>query len=272
MIDDWTYQHPTTVETCNGSMGVRRSRIDYIFASGATVAEAHADHPGWADPGNFKYSDHRYVYGRFVLSGPPRTAGPEAQPGQGGLIQLTWQSVPGATEWIVYRALPGFDYQQIASVSGETLTYADQDTINDETYRYAIAPVGADTGQGVESPPIWATADARGPHVSSITPVPGAINVDPNITIRATFDEWVEATSVTDNTISVYRNGNRIPGRLVREGGFVLKFHPTFALKKGETFTIVVRPVSDVLGNAGAVYRSRFSTVEPPKRRRHHRR
>jgi len=260
------------VQTCNGSMSVRRSRIDYIFASGAIVAEAHADHPGWADPSNFKYSDHRYVLGRFVLSGPTRPARPAAVPETDGVIELTWEPVTDATEWVIYRALPGDEYQQITRLDGVFTAYEDRDTLHDATYRYSIAPVGVDLGHGVESAPIWATADARGPQVSSITPGRGATNVHPKTTVRVVFDEWVEATSVTDRTISIYRNGNRIPGRLIREGGFVLKFNPTFSLKKGESFTIVVRPVRDTLGNAGPVFKSRFSTVEPPKKRRHRRR
>lgn len=272
MVDEWTYQHPSSVVTCDGSSKVRRSRIDYIFASSAVVAEAHADHPGWADPSNFQYSDHRYVLGRFVLSGPPRPGRAIAVQDAGGVIDLTWEPVEGATGWIVYRALAGFDYQSIATLSGEIVTFKDSDTEHDVTYRYAVAPVGVDTGQGVESPPVWALADARGPHVTGIIPGPGAVKVDPQVTIRASFDEWVEATSVTENTIAIYRNGNRIPGRLIRKGGFVLKFDPDFALKKGETFTIVVRPVTDTLGNAGPVFKSRFSTVEPPKKRRHRRR
>ena len=52
----------------------RRTRIDYIFAADATIAEAHADHPGWAgeepgshSPENFKYSDHRWVWARVAV-------------------------------------------------------------------------------------------------------------------------------------------------------------------------------------------------------------
>jgi endonuclease/exonuclease/phosphatase family metal-dependent hydrolase len=272
MVDEWTYQHPGPSLMCNGATGIRRSRIDYIFSSGAVVAEAHADHPGWADPVNFQYSDHRYVLGRFVLTGPPRPFRPDAAQAVDGVINLTWAPVDGVSQWIVYRAKAGYDYQQLVRLAEGVVSFEDHATEHDEIYRYALAPVGVDSGQGVESPPVWAQADARGPHVSSISPGRGAVNVDPQVTIRATFDEWVEAASVGDSTVSIYRNGNRIPGRLIREGGFVLKFDPAFALKKGETFTIVVRPVRDKLGNAGLVFKSRFSTVPPPKKRRHHRR
>lgn len=272
MLDEWTYRHPSKVTTCNGSEGTRLSRIDYIFASEAEVAEAHADHPGWTVSGNYQYSDHRFVLGRFVVSGPPRVARPIAGQAAGGVIQLDWEPVEGATGWIVYRARPDADYAQIAALSGDVTAYDDGDTIHDENYRYAIAAVGVDSGQGIESPPAWEEADARGPQVTGIVPGRGATNVRTDVSVRASFDEWVSETSVGPNTISIYRNGNRIPGRVIRKGGFVIKFNPTFALKKGETFTIVVRPVMDVLGNAGPTFKSRFSTVEPPKRRRHRRR
>ena len=272
MIDEWTYQHPSAVETCNGSHGVRRSRIDYIFASDAEVAEAHADHPGWTAGDNYKYSDHRFVLGRYVLTGPDRVSTPTATRQADGVIDLTWEPVTDAAKWIVYRARPGSDYRELAQLTAELTTFSDHDTEHDITYRYAVAAVGADSGQGIESPPAWETADARGPHLTGIVPGQGATGVSPTVSIRASFDEWVEASSVDANTISVYRNGNRIPGRVIRKGGFVIKFNPTFDLKKGETFTIVVRSVTDVLGNVGPVFKSRFETVEPPKKRRHRRR
>lgn len=272
MIDEWTYQHPSQVTTCNGTAGVRRSRIDYIFVSDAQVAEAHADHPGWTSASNYKYSDHRYVMGRFVLSGPPRVPLPTSEQRANGVIEISWQPVEAATSYIVYRARPGFDYSEIAQVDAITTTFSDTETIHDETYRYSIAAVGADAGEGIESAPAWETADARGPQVTGIVPARGATGVSPSASIRVSFDEWVEATSVDENTISLYRNGNRIAGRVVRKGGFVIKFNPNFDLKKGETFTVVVRGVTDVLGNPGPVFKSRFSTVEPPKRRRSPRR
>lgn len=271
MVDEWTYEHPSSVKTCDGAEGIRRSRIDYIFASDAAVAEAHADHPGWVIPENHKYSDHRFVLGRFVLSGPPRVARPVSAQQAGGVIQLTWEPVEGATEYIVYRARTEASYTEISRLTPETTSFQDPNTEHGVTYRYSVAAVGADAGQGIESPPVWQEADARGPSVTSIFPARGAENVKPDVTIRATFGEWVDESSVERKTISVYRNGNRISGRVIRKGGFVLKFDPTYPLKKGETFTIVVRPVRDVLGNAGPVFKSRFSTVEPPKKRRRRR-
>jgi len=268
MANEWTYESPVKKISCNGSEVKRRSRIDYIFASDVEVAEAHADHPGWSIPANHKYSDHRWVLGRFVLTGPPRVARPTADQLAGGVIRVTWEPVEGATEWIVYRARPNGDYAAITSLSSDITTFEDLNTTHGVTYRYAIAPVGADGGQGVESARIREEADAQGPAVTSIIPARGAEKVRRDITIRATFNEWVAAASVGANAISVFRDGRRISGRVIRKGGFVTKFDPTYPLKRGETYTIVVRPVQDVLGNTGPVFKSRFSTVEPRKKRR----
>lgn len=268
MQDEWTYEGPTRVTTCDGKRGKRRARIDYIFASGVEVAEAHADHPGWSDPLNHKYSDHRFVLGRYVLSGPPRVNRPSATQLAAGAIQVAWEPVESATGYIVYRARPNSAYAAIARPSAETTTFDDVNTSHGVTYRYSIAAVGADTGEGVESAPISGEADARGPAVIGIVPAAGAEKVLSKITIRAKFNEWVRRGSITDRTISLYRNGNRVPGRVIRQGGFVIDFDPTYRLKKGEWYTIVVRPVEDVLGNAGPTFKSRFSTVEPRKKRR----
>jgi endonuclease/exonuclease/phosphatase family metal-dependent hydrolase len=272
MANQWTYQHPSGVMSCTGQITVRKSRIDYIFASGTLVAEAYADDPGWAGSASYKYSDHRYVLGRFIVTGPPRPERPVATADERGLIHLDWQTGTGVTGWIVYRARVGEDYSELVRLGPKALAYDDSATEHGTTYRYALAPLGADGGQGLESGGSFAEADARGPRVTSVTPSRGAVKVSPHTKIRVTFDEWVDANSVGPNTITLYRGGNALRGRLIRRGGFVLKFDPARRLRKGKTFTIVVRPVADVLGNEGPLFKSQFRTVEPPKKKRRHNR
>lgn len=272
MADQWTYQHPSGVVSCNGEIRVRRSRIDYIFASGTIVAEAHADHPGWSHTGNHKYSDHRYVLGRFIVTGPPRPVRPVATADAGGLIHLDWQTGAGVAGWVVYRAKAGNEYSELARLGPKALAFDDTTTEHGTTYRYALAPIGIDGGQGLESGGSFAEADARGPRVTSVTPFPGAVKVSPDTKIRVTFDEWVAANSVGPRTITLYRRGNAVRGRLIRKGGFVLKFDPARHLRKGKLYTVVVRPVTDVLGNEGPVFKSQFRTVEPPKKKKRHNR
>ena len=268
MADEWTYEHPRKSSACNGQEAIRRSRLDYIFAADSVVAEAHTDHPGWSAPGVPKYSDHRYVLGRFVVSGPPRPARVVATPDVGGVVHLSWGSVEGESGWVLYRARAGHQYRQLARFSDETLSYDDTSTTHGETYRYALAAIGPDSGHGLESRPSWAMADARGPHVSSVFPPRGAERVSIFTRVRVSFDEWVVGSSVGPNTITVFRNGRAIAGRVVRKGGFVVKFVPKSPLVKGESYTILVRSVRDALGNVGPVFKSRFTTVPKPRKRR----
>ena len=268
MVDEWTYQHPRASVTCNNTTAVRRSRIDYIFVSDAVVAEAHADHPGWAADGVYKYSDHRYVLGRFVLTGPPRPNRVTAVPDAGGVIHLTWEAVDGATGWIVYRARAGDEYAEQTRLDASVLAFDDTLTDHGVRYRYSIAPLASNGAQGLEAPATWVTADARGPRVTSVRPAAGATGVDRDVRVRVTFDEWVDAASVGADTIRLYRNGNRVAGRVIRKGGFVLLFDPAFRLAKGETYTVLVTSVADVLGNEGPTFRSRFTTFKPRKRDR----
>jgi Fibronectin type III domain len=83
MWHEWTHEQKDLSTLCDGSVGYRRNRIDYIFVSDTfQPLEAHADHPGWAnaeEPGTVgctpapdcKYSDHRFVWARVGLGSPP---------------------------------------------------------------------------------------------------------------------------------------------------------------------------------------------------------
>ena len=79
MWHEWTHEQKDLSTLCDGTVGHRRNRIDYIFASESLQPlEAHADHPGWAradEPGaigctptpDCKYADHRFVWARVGL-------------------------------------------------------------------------------------------------------------------------------------------------------------------------------------------------------------
>ncbi|MEA2497662.1 MAG: hypothetical protein QOH26_67, partial [Actinomycetota bacterium] len=108
LANEWTFERVNMTALCDGQQGLRRGRIDYIFSVGALVAEAHTDHPGWAglapgerDPTNFRYSDHRFLWGRFVISGPAQPSPPTATLAEGGEIDLSWTAVEGATSYVV---------------------------------------------------------------------------------------------------------------------------------------------------------------------------
>ncbi|MGH2735531.1 MAG: endonuclease/exonuclease/phosphatase family protein, partial [Actinomycetota bacterium] len=168
MASEWTHEQKTPRDLCNGSKQAKRSRIDYIFSDGAVVAEAHADEPGWAGetPGtrHFSpgwYSDHRIVWARFVIAGPPRPETPSATPGKGGVIQLQWAPVEGAAGWILYRATGANPYRPLTRLDSTATTFVDHRTSHGRRYRYAIAALGAEGSQGLESRGRFGRADAR---------------------------------------------------------------------------------------------------------------
>lgn len=274
MASEWTFERLEKSTLCNGTVAHKRSRLDYLFAAGVGVAEAHADHPGWASDipgevpfGKERFSDHRWVWGRFLLTGPPRPAPPVTELDAGGVVELTWAPVEGATSYVVYRARRWHSYSQLEVVAPDQTTYVDT-AKHGVPYKYAIAAIGADGGQGRESLGTRATPDARGPRVIATDPPDGAPRVAPRTRIRVWFNEGVAPSSIDASTIQVFRSGHKVPGRVRRESARQISFDPANPLRKGNRFVVVVRSVSDSLGNRGPRYRFSFSTPEPPKRDR----
>ena len=275
MADEWTHEQKSQTLTCDGASRFRRSRVDYIFQSGAITTEAHADHPGWAGlvPGTklkgfHKYSDHRFVFGRFVLTGPPKPLAPSAVQAKDGRIELTWTPVEGATGYIVLRSIGGRAYSELVRTDGTITSYVDGFTEHGVTYAYAIAPLGADGGQGFESLKTRQTADSRGPKVASVTPGSGATGVDRRTNIRVVFDSGVKPESVSGDRVRLVRGRTLIPGTLRIESPRVLVFDPDFALRPGTRYSVKVNPVQDRLGNVGGGKSWEFYTYAKPRRRR----
>ncbi|HEV2754803.1 MAG TPA: Ig-like domain-containing protein [Actinomycetota bacterium] len=270
MEHEWTHEQRQSRVLCDQTTHFKRSRIDYLFTN-AVVAEAHADHPGWAgrepgtpNPPNRRYSDHRYVWGRFVVSGPPRPLQPSAVAGRAGRIDLTWQPVEGAAGYVVYRAHRGRAYSILGTVGADVLAFADVFTEHARSYRYAVAAVGADGGIGLESRPAFGVADKKGPHAVRVTPARNAAGVDPAVTITVRYDERVASDSVAAGTIRVTQGRRTVPGALVVVGPRLLTFDPFGRLDKGKTYRVSVDSVRDKLGNAGPRVTWDFTTVEPP--------
>ncbi len=252
---------------CDGSRGFNRSRIDYLFGAGTVIAEAHADHPGWAgvrprerNPDNYRYSDHRFVWGRFVFAGPQRVPPPTARAQRRGRINLAWETVEGSTGYVVYRAVGGKDYVRVGRVAADVMSYVDGETEHAKIYRYSIAPVDAVGAQGLESRPAYARADSRGPVVVRITPRPGAINVSRRPRIEVRFNERAAAASVRRHTIELRRKGNRVAGITVQRSGRLLTLRPKRRIAKGKWFHVIVHATQDRLGNVGSRFTSTFRT------------
>lgn len=274
LASQWTHEQKTESPACDGSSRIRRSRIDYIFYSGATVAEASADHPGWSGgppgsrhPTNHKYSDHRFVWGRFIFDAAPLRVGlPQVVHGTRGNISVSWTPVEGASGYRVFRAAPGKQYSLLQETGAETLSFVDFATEHGVTYKYVVAAVGTGEIQGQESRPGRETADKRGPQVVSVHPSPGAMGVDRRVTIRIVFSERVGAESVTNDRIRLFRDGKRIAGTVRQVKPRVLIFDPTYPLWKATWHKVVTKPVQDKYRNVGGTVTFSFKTAG--KRRR----
>jgi hypothetical protein len=274
MLGEWTHEQSRKTEGCRGAFVSRRSRIDYLFSAGAGIAEAHADHPGWAGPQpgvysktNYKYSDHRWVWGRFVVSGPPEPARPTATPLQGGAIEISWQAVDGAAGYVVYRSLEGHSYRVLERTAPDVLSIIDAATSHGVTYRYAVAAVSSEGTQGKESLPYFAHADSRGPRATAVKPASGATGVPTSASVDVFLDEPVAASSVTQSSIKLYAGGGRARGRVLLVSGRHLAFEPA-RLVKGTRYRVVVRDLRDRLGNVGPRRQWSFTTVAPPPKPR----
>jgi endonuclease/exonuclease/phosphatase family metal-dependent hydrolase len=266
--NEWTHEQKAASLACDGSTRFRRTRIDYLFTSGMEAASVHADHPGWAgpEPGtrhptNPRYSDHRFVAGRFQIAGPPRPPAPSAAPSVNGNIQLSWAPLdPPAAGWVIYRTTGSRPYKFLTRLAPESLTFTDTATDHGVTYRYAIAGVDAAGAQGLESPAARARADARGPVVVSRSPGRNGTGIERSRGIVARFNENVDPESVSANTINVYRKGRAICGFTRQRSEQVLAFEPCGPLAKRKDHRVVVYAVRDELGNKGTRATWTFTT------------
>ncbi|MDQ4029263.1 MAG: Ig-like domain-containing protein [Actinomycetota bacterium] len=268
MVDEWTHEQKSVEVTCDGVLRNRRTRIDYLFASGAVIAEAHADHPGWAgpdpgtrDPVNSRYSDHRFVWGRFVIAGPPQPQNLAAAHDEEGAVHLTWEPSEGAVQYIVYRAVGKRQYSVLEQVDAAVTSFDDVSTEHGRTYRYAVAPVDASGLQGLESKAVTVEVDTVGPRVIDVDPNRAARRVPRDIVVNVRFNEPIDRLSVGNRTISLTRNGVRTQGVIEQVADEELTFTPDGLLKKKTTYTINVRPVSDLVGNEGRRFTSTFRTA-----------
>lgn len=274
MAEEWTFERLTTTTLCTNETDYKRSRLDYLFTAGTVVAEGHADHPGWAEPepgaASFpkeRYSDHRWVWGRFVVAGPPRPSAPTTELSRGGDVDVSWTAIEGATNYAVYRATRWHAYQRLAVVGADQTTYSDTGK-HGVRYTYAIAAQSADGAQGRESQGAHAVPDARGPRVEASNPPSDAPSVETYKRIRVWFDDRVDPSSVTPGTISLYLADRKVAGRVRRESGRQISFNPSQPMKKGKHYRVVVRGVRDSLGNLGPRHSFSFTTQAPPPKKR----
>jgi hypothetical protein len=164
MKEQWTFEKDTAELLCDGTSGLRRMRMDYVFASDAlTPLEASADSPGWAGPtpGTVgctptpacKYSDHRFVWARLGLPpiiAPPTADSPPAAPtaltlgnAVAGRLDLDWadNTEPDLAGYRVERSTDsGNSWATVASLLTSS-AYADSAVSVGTTYSYRVVAV-----------------------------------------------------------------------------------------------------------------------------------
>jgi len=107
------------------------------------------------------------------------------------------------------------------------------------------------------------SSDMTGPQIEATSPAPGAVGVSAATTITATFDEPLEATSVSASTFTLVDSlGAPVPSS-VTYSGVVATLTPDLALDTAHTYTATVSTgVRDFVGNPlGAEVSWSFTTA-----------
>ena len=164
LAEEWTWEGTSKSDLCNNTTDFKRSRIDYLFVSNKVgVIEAHADHPGWANEQQrgaiactpapqCKYSDHRFVWGRFNLKDISTPVNPPASPtnvtasaASSTQIDLAWSAVADATGYSVERSPDGSaGWSQIATPTSPS--YSDTGLVENSTRYYRVIATNAGGG------------------------------------------------------------------------------------------------------------------------------
>lgn len=182
MANEFTHEQFDVSTLCNGVDSYKRGRIDYIFSSeGTTILEAHADRPGWSDeahPGSTvctsdrpscRYSDHRFVWGRFGigLMPPPTPTGVTATPLSSSQIEVTWRDVRDESSYAIERSSDGSQgtWTSVGAASQDVTRFVDSGLSPNSTYQYRIIATNG-TGSSLPSAPAAATTKAGDPPAS----------------------------------------------------------------------------------------------------------
>ena len=271
--NQWTHEQRNRTPLCNGTneLPPQPDRLHLRFRRRSCRSIGRRAGLGRRrDPGRRAASTSIRTTGscaaRYVLTGPPQPLRPQAIRKRGGEVDLTWSPVEGAEGYVVYRAIRRRTFDTLANVGAETTAFNDLFTEHGVTYRYKIAAVGADEGQGVESGASFVEIDKRGPQVLYVFPRRGAIDVERRENIRVTFDEAVRPDSVTNDRIRLYRGRTRLSGTLRQVSPRVLVFNPTFPMRAGREHKVSVKPVTDRLRNVGGGAGWTFETRRPRKK------
>ncbi|QBG46565.1 fibronectin type III domain-containing protein [Verrucomicrobia bacterium S94] len=140
-----TNQFNITVSTSNLSSGVYYSGSDYAIerpaawaapALYATLYGAGGDHAG-----NTNYIQKVTLEKLPVSIDAPTGVGALGLDGQ---VDLTWNIMPGATEYDIFRTETAGDYSGVTPITVSSESYSDTSVVNGTTYYYSIVAKYAD--------------------------------------------------------------------------------------------------------------------------------
>ena len=193
----------------------------------------------------------------------------------GGVIGLTWAASGTTTNvfgYDVYRAIGDGAYTKLNIVPITGTAYDDTSTVDGTSYRYVVRTLstGAPPLASVDSPIEDVAADARPSTIQSVTPAAGATGVAQNTTVRATFDEPMNAATINSSTFQLRNPGGALVGASVTYNATtrVATLTPTTNLAAGATYQATVKGgpsgVADEAGNRNASdYTWSFTTRIP---------
>ncbi|HJY24573.1 MAG TPA: Ig-like domain-containing protein, partial [Actinomycetes bacterium] len=177
-----------------------------------------------------------------------------------GTIGLKWGATPTTTNVRGYDVYRASGDEPFAKLNAEPVTgtaYDDTDTAHGTSYRYVVRAVttGSPVLQSVDSPVEAVTADSQPSSVQSVAPGAGTSNVAPTTTIRATFDEGIDASTVNSSTLELRNSAGALVNGSVSYDPTtrVATLTPSAPLAAGSTYQAMVKGgasgVADVAGN-----------------------
>ena len=175
---------------------------------------------------------------------------------------LTWTPVSGATSYNIYwsntTAVTKTNSIKIPSGSAAT-AYSHTNLANGSTYVYRVAAVVGSSESDLSNE-VKVSFDTTSPVVSVVSSVLAEFPRGSDLIIS--FNEPIDASTVTSNAIQVISNGVTVPGYTTyySYADWVV-WYCASALNYGTTYTATVSGVKDTAGNLMAPYSWTFTTV-----------
>ncbi len=191
--------------------------------------------------------------------------------GTGGKLRASWNagSDTDLAGYNLYRSTAsGGSYTKVNSTTITGTTFDDTGLTDGATYYYKVAAVDI---YNLESP--WSAAvsgtptDTTPPTVTSVYPAANQINVSRHSKIKITFDDHMDASTLTAANIKLNDGTADLPGTITYDdNNKTVYFTPNQKLAASGTFTVTVTTgVKNAAGlNPSAAYSWQFSTLTGP--------